>query len=39
MLQAISLWAAMLIVVLSLLGDLAIVRLDPRIRAGGKPIG
>ncbi len=39
MLQALSLWAAMLIVVLSLLGDVAIMRLDPRIRAGGKPIG
>jgi peptide/nickel transport system permease protein len=39
MLQAISLWAAMLIVILSLLGDVAIMRLDPRIRAGGKPLG
>jgi peptide/nickel transport system permease protein len=39
MLQAISLWAAMLIVVMSFLGDLAIMRLDPQVRAGGKPIG
>jgi peptide/nickel transport system permease protein len=39
LLQAISLWAAMLIVVMSLIGDLAIMRIDPRIRAGGKPIG
>ena len=39
MLQAISLWAAMLIVAVGLLGDLAIMRLDPRIRSGGKAIG
>jgi peptide/nickel transport system permease protein len=39
MLQAIALWAAVLIVALSLIGDLAIMRLDPRVRAGGKAIG
>jgi peptide/nickel transport system permease protein len=38
MIQAISIWAAVLIVVLSLIGDLAIARLDPRIRAGGRPM-
>jgi ABC-type dipeptide/oligopeptide/nickel transport system permease component len=37
MIQAISIWAAVLIVAVSLLADLAIVRLDPRIRAGGRP--
>jgi peptide/nickel transport system permease protein len=36
--QAISIWAAVMIVVLSLIGDLAIARLDPRIRAGGRPV-
>ena len=35
MMQAISIWAAVLIVALSLIADLAIVRLDPRIRTGG----
>jgi hypothetical protein len=30
-------WAAVLIVALSLIADLAIVRLDPRIRSGGRP--
>jgi peptide/nickel transport system permease protein len=38
-LQSMSLWAAMLIVALSLLADLAIVRLDPRVRAGGGTVG
>ena len=38
-LQALALWAAVLIVALGLLVDLAIVRLDPRIRAGGQTIG
>ena len=38
-LQALALWAAVLIVTLGLLADLAIMRLDPRIRASGKPIG
>jgi peptide/nickel transport system permease protein len=39
MLQAISMWAAVLIVALSLVGDLALMRYDPRIRQGGKTIG
>jgi ABC-type dipeptide/oligopeptide/nickel transport system permease component len=39
MLQAIALWAAVLIVALSLIGDLAIMRLDPRVRTSGKAIG
>ena len=39
MLQAIALWAAVLIVALSLIGDLAIMRFDPRVRSGGKPLG
>jgi peptide/nickel transport system permease protein len=38
-LQALALWAAVLIVLLGLLADLAIMRLDPRIRASGRPIG
>ena len=37
MVQAISLWAALLIVVLGIAVDLALVRLDPRIRDGGLP--
>ena len=37
MIQAISIWAAVLIVAVSLIADLAIVRLDPRIRSGGRP--
>ena len=37
MIQAISIWAAVLIVALSLIADLAIVRIDPRVRAGGRP--
>jgi peptide/nickel transport system permease protein len=38
-LQALALWAAVLIVALGLLADLAIMRLDPRIRTSGRPIG
>jgi ABC-type dipeptide/oligopeptide/nickel transport system permease component len=38
-LQALALWAAVLIVALGLLADLAIVRLDPRIRSGGQTLG
>ena len=38
-LQALALWAAVLIVALGLLADLAIVRLDPRIRASGNTVG
>ncbi len=38
-LQALALWAAVLIVVTSLLTDLALAWLDPRIRASGRPPG
>jgi len=38
-LQALALWAAVLIVALGFIADLAIMRLDPRIRATGRPIG
>jgi peptide/nickel transport system permease protein len=38
-LQALALWAAVLIVALGLLADLTIVRLDPRIRASGRTVG
>jgi ABC-type dipeptide/oligopeptide/nickel transport system permease component len=38
-LQALALWAAVLIVVGSLLVDLAIAALDPRIRASGRTVG
>jgi len=38
-LQALALWAPVLIVALSLLADLAIVRVDPRIRSGGRIAG
>jgi peptide/nickel transport system permease protein len=34
-LQALALWAAALIVVTSVLADVALARLDPRVRAGG----
>jgi ABC-type dipeptide/oligopeptide/nickel transport system permease component len=36
-LQALALWAAVLVVALSLLADLAILRADPRIRAPYRP--
>jgi len=38
-LQALALWAAVLIVALGLLADLAIMALDPRIRTSGHTIG
>jgi peptide/nickel transport system permease protein len=38
-LQALALWASVLIVALGLLADLAIMRLDPRIRTSGSTIG
>ena len=38
-LQALALWASVLIVALGLLADLAIMRFDPRIRASGRGIG
>ena len=37
--QALALWAAVLIVALGLFADLAIMRIDPRIRTSGHPIG
>jgi peptide/nickel transport system permease protein len=37
--QALALWAAVLIVAIGLLSDLAIMRLDPRIRTSGHTIG
>ena len=39
MLQALALWAAAMIVVVSALADLALVLLDPRVRATGRPVG
>jgi peptide/nickel transport system permease protein len=39
MLQGLALWAAVLIVVVSALADLALVLLDPRVRATGRPVG
>ena len=39
MLQALALWAAVLIVVVSALADLALVLLDPRVRASRRPVG
>jgi peptide/nickel transport system permease protein len=36
-LQALALWAAVIIVVVSLLADLALARLDPRVRTAGRP--
>jgi peptide/nickel transport system permease protein len=38
-LQALALWASVLIVAVGLLADLAILRLDPRIRTSGRTIG
>ena len=38
-LQALALWASVLIVASSLPADLAILRLDPRVRASGRAIG
>ena len=37
MLQGLAMWAAVLIVAVSLLADLAIAGVDPRVRAGGRP--
>ena len=39
LLQALALWAAAMIVVVSALADLALVLLDPRVRASGRPVG
>jgi peptide/nickel transport system permease protein len=38
-LQALGLWAAVLIVVMSAAADVALVKLDPRLRANGRPPG
>ena len=38
-LQALALWASVLIVALSLFADLAIVGLDPKVRSGGTTLG
>ena len=38
-LQALGLWAAVLIVAMSALADIALVRIDPRLRATGRPPG
>jgi peptide/nickel transport system permease protein len=38
-LQALALWAAVLTVLMSLACDLALVVLDPRLRAAGRPPG
>ena len=37
MIQALSMWSAVLIVVLGIAVDLVLVRLDPRIRTAGLP--
>jgi peptide/nickel transport system permease protein len=39
MIQTQAMWAAVLIVVLGVIGDLAIVKLDPRIRSAGRTLG
>jgi ABC-type dipeptide/oligopeptide/nickel transport system permease component len=39
MLQALALWAAVLIVAVSALSDVVLVLLDPRVRASGRPVG
>jgi peptide/nickel transport system permease protein len=38
-LQALALWAAVLIVAMSAAADIALVKLDPRLRASGRPPG
>jgi peptide/nickel transport system permease protein len=38
-LQALALWAAVLIVVMSAVADVALVKIDPRLRATGRPPG
>ena len=39
MVQALALWTAVLIVVVSALADVALVMLDPRVRSTGRPVG
>ena len=39
MVQALALWTALLIVVVSALADVVLVMLDPRVRSTGRPVG
>ena len=39
MVQALALWTALLIVVVSALADVALAVLDPRVRSSGRPVG
>ena len=39
MVQALALWTALLIVVVSALADVALAVLDPRVRSTGRPVG
>ena len=39
MVQALALWTALLIVLVSALADVALAVLDPRVRAAGRPVG
>ena len=39
MVQALALWTAMLIVVVSALADIVLAVLDPRVRGAGRPNG
>ena len=39
MVQALALWTALLIVLVSALADVVLVMLDPRVRATGRPVG
>ena len=38
MLQAITLWAAILIIAVGLVSDALVIALDPRVRAGGRRV-
>ena len=39
MVQALALWTALLIVLVSALADVVLVMLDPRVRSTGRPVG
>ena len=39
MVQALALWTALLIVLVSALADVALAVLDPRVRSTGRPVG
>jgi peptide/nickel transport system permease protein len=39
MVQALALWTALLIVLVSALADVALAMLDPRVRSAGRPVG